>query len=440
MCVMFGVSVLSVAQTTYTLDQCRQMAVLHNIAMRTAKNNISAAVEQKKEAYTKYFPSVSVTGLAFKSNKDLLSADINTADVLPSSLASKLSPEVLAMIPSSISMSMFDKAMTAGVTAVQPVFMGGQIVNGNKLAKVGIEAGHILLEQSENNVMLTTEKYYWQIVTLREKSKTLDAVHSMLDRLNKDVDVSVRAGVAMRNDLLQVQLKQNEIESTQITVRNGLNLCKLMLAQYIGLNNADFDLPDDINVESLPEFPLSLKQNHVSALHNTTEYRLLEKNVEVTELQRKLEVGKLLPNVGIGVGYSYDNIMDKNHSLIIAFAKVSVPISDWWGGSHAIKRKKIAVDNAVQQMDDNSQLLVIRMQKTWDDVEDAYKQLGLAHKSIEQATENLRLNNDYYHAGTTKMSDLLDAQTLYQKAMDGFVDALSNYETKITEYKQATGN
>ena len=53
--------------------------------------------------------------------------------------------------------------------------------------------------------------------------------------------------------------------------------------------------------------------------------------------------------------------------------------------------------------------------------------------------QNLRLNLDYYSAGTTTMSELLDAQTLYQQSRDKYVEAYTNYELKKREYLQATG-
>jgi LysR family hydrogen peroxide-inducible transcriptional activator len=44
----------------------------------------------------------------------------------------------------------------------------------------------------------------------------------------------VKAGVGIRNDLLQVQLKENEIQSNKIQVENGLKLSLMVLAQHIG--------------------------------------------------------------------------------------------------------------------------------------------------------------------------------------------------------------
>ena len=79
------------------------------------------------------------------------------------------------------------------------------------------------------------------------------------------------------------------------------------------------------------------------------------------------------------------------------------------------------------------------MQNAWNNVEEAYQQLQIARRSIEQAEENLRLNRDYYKAGTSRMSDLLEAQLLYQQSLDKRVDAYADYQNKLLEYRQATG-
>lgn len=129
--------------------------------------------------------------------------------------------------------------------------------------------------------------------------------------------------------------------------------------------------------------------------------------------------------------------LDNNFAAV--FASVSIPISQWWGGSHAVKCHRLAEENARQLLDDNADLLKIRMQKNWNDVDDAYKQLVLAKKSIEQSEENLRLNRNYYHAGTVTMNDLLDAQQQYQQCRDRYTDAYAALQTKIVAYEQSVG-
>ena len=432
---------ITASAQTYTLQQLKDSALQNNIAIRNAKRSIDAAQQQRKEAFTKYFPTVSGTGLWFNADKGMAKTELNLSEQispeLGMALAQSLPAEALAALGNPISISMMKNGTIAGVTAVQPIFAGGQIINGNKLAKVGEDVSRLQLQLSENEVEKQTEQYYWQLISLQEKMKTIEAVEALLADIYKDVDVAVRAGVAMRNDLLQVQLRQNDVESQKVKLQNGIGIVRLLLAQYCGLNNEQFIVEStEITDGSSQQV---IKQNCDQALLGTAEYQLLNKQIEATKLQRKMEIGKNLPTIGVGAGYNYHNLLDNDHTFGMVFASVSVPISDWWGGSHAVKRKKIAQQQAEEQLVDNSQLLKIRMQNAWNNVEEARQQLQIAQRSIEQAEENLRLNRDYYKAGTSKMSDLLEAQLLYQQSLDRRTDAFADYRHKLLEYRQATG-
>ena len=427
---------------TYTLEQLKDSALHNNFAIRKARFDINAAQQQRREAFTKYFPNVSATGLWFNANKGMAETSINPSKLMPQSLgqvlAQKLPQQVLADLANPINVSMLKNGTIGGVTAVQPVFAGGQIINGNRLAKVGENVSRLQLQLSENEVEKITEQYFWQLISLQEKMKTIEAVEALLADISKDVDVALKAGVAMRNDLLQVQLRQNDVASQKLTLRNATSVIKLLLAQYCGLHAGDTWNVEYASVDSTSTESSSLSPFH-SSLPNLPEYQLLTQQVRATDLQHKMEVGKNLPSVGVGAGYNYHNLLDNDHTFGMIFATVSVPISEWWGGSHAIKRKKIEHEKAQAQLADNSELLMIRMQKAYNDVEEARQQLDIAQRSIEQAEENLRLNRNFYQAGTSKMSDLLEAQLLYQQARDKQTDAVANYHNKLLEYRQATG-
>jgi outer membrane protein TolC len=414
-----GISAFSsYSQTTMlTLEDCRQLAVANNMGLKNASIAVDAATEQSKEAFTKYFPSLSASGFGYNANKGLIQMD--------------LGPEM--------SMSMLKNGILGGITVTQPLFAGGQIVNSNKLAKVGVDVSKLQRNMTENEVLLTVEQYYWQVITLQEKKKTLQTVDDMLKQICSDAETAVNAGIKNRNDLLQAQLKRNDVASSMLDLDNGLSLCRMVLAQYIGMNGKDIDVTLTESVDSVPEFPYDLRVNHEDALLNTNEYKLLNENVKANQLQKKLAVGRNLPTVGIGAGYMYDNLMDKAHPFGVGFLSVSVPISDWWGGSHSIKRAEADVRTATNQLEDSSDLLTINMQHIWNDLENAYQQILIAHNSIDQSTENLRLNVNYYRAGISTMSDLLDAQSLYQQSRDKLVETYSQFKLKELEYVQATG-
>jgi outer membrane protein TolC len=403
--------------TTLTLDECRQRAVDRNVALRNADESVTAANEQQKETFTGYFPTVSASGLGYNANKGLIQMEMEPGQT----------------------MNLLKNGVMGSVTLTQPLFAGGQIVNGNKLARLGVEVSELQRDQARKEVLLTVEKYFWQVVTLMEKKKTLQAVDDMLSRVCDDVSLSVNAGLTTRNDLLQVQLRRNDVASSMINLDNSLMLSRRVLAQYIGMTGEDITVTNSVSMDTVPEFPYDLKANHATALLTTPEYQLLERNVEANKLQQKLAVGKNMPSVGVGAGYMYDNLTDKDHPFGIVFVSVSVPISGWWGGSHAIKRQKANVAMANNTLTDSSDLLVIQMQNLWNKVEDAYKQMQIAQSSIQQSTENLRLNRNYYRAGTSTMSDLLDAQSLYQQSRDKMVETYAQFRIQVLEYRQATG-
>lgn len=404
------------SQNVYSLEQCRQLALSQNIKMTEAGRKVEMADETKKEAFTNYFPSVTAGGGGFIANKGLIEME--------------LAPGMGA--------SFAKDGIIGGVAAMQPVFADGQIVNGNKLAKLGADVGRIEKEMAEKEVSLMVENYYWQVVSVQEKLKTVGQMESMLSSLHHDVGMAVDAGLKTRNDLLQVSLKRNEVKSSRIKLENALALSKMVLAQYAGISDSVYSVASEIP-EELQEFPYDLQKNVADVMQNVEEYQLLQKGVESAELQKKLEVGKHLPSVAVGAGYFYENIMDKSHSFVMGMAIVSIPLTDWWKGSHAIKRQNIQITSAKDNLEDGREMLEIRMMKSWNDFNDAFRQMEIAVQSKEQAAENLRLNRNYYDTGTSTMSDLLKAQALYQQSCDGFVDAFTQYQIKRLEYIQNSG-
>ena len=404
------------AQRLMTAEQAVSDALQNNVRMKNADNDLEAARQAKKQAFTKYFPTVSATGIGYMADKGLLE---------------------MSLAPG-MEMSMLKNGIMGGVSAQMPLFTGGRILNANRLADVGVETSRQQRRVSQNEVVLTAETYFWQAVMLKEKLKTVTAVERQLAKFAKDADAAVAAGVTDRNDLLQVNLKKNETRSNRITLENALATAKRLLAQYTGHDGDSIDVSADMS-GGLPPSPLQLYAEPQTALANTAEYALMEQNVKANRLKYKMTVGQNLPTVAIGGGYMYDDLMDKSHQFWVGFATVSIPLTGWWGGSHEMKKQRLAVRNAENTLQDNSQLLVIGMENKWNDMNDAYRKIGIAIESIAQAEENLRLHDDYYRAGTATMSDLLEAQTLYQNSRSAYVEAYAEYQIKKREYLQATG-
>ena len=70
------------AQQVLTLDECKQMAIENNNALKTAQQKIEIANYDKKIAFANYFPKVSATGTYMYSSEDIKLISDESADKL----------------------------------------------------------------------------------------------------------------------------------------------------------------------------------------------------------------------------------------------------------------------------------------------------------------------------------------------------------------------
>lgn len=477
------------AQQQLTLDQCREMALQNNVKIKNADLEIEAAQETKKGAFTKHLPTVNAVAAYVKSSDNMLNTDKVSDDIKGnvasakeqitdkikgnveqlaaaykqglitdeqyqaqmtqlmtqatelSQMGSMMSELLSPMLSSMMNGIDITGGPMASLNAMMPLFAGGQINNGNKLAELAVEVKEIQKRQTTDEVLLTTERYYCQLITLIQKMNTVNALDSMLQSIEKDVNAALQAKLCLRNDSLQVQLKKNELQNSRIKLENGIELSKMVLAQYIGLETDDFMVDTAMLSPNNLQTPDQLKVDHQAALQNRAEFQLLEKKVEASQLQMKMERGKLMPTVAVGGSLVYHKMaFDANTTFGMVYATVSIPISDLWGTtSHDVKKHKLEIQTSQNTQEDLNKMLIIQMQQSYNSLQQVYLQVQLAQSSIEQAKENLEINRNSYRAGMLSVSDLLQAQMLLQKAYDMLTDSLSEYAVALTNYKMITG-
>lgn len=403
--------------TVYSLERCISLALENNRKAVTSRNNIEIAATMKKEAFTKYFPEISAAGVAFWANHDII--QYNILDI--------------------IELGIIKNGKMAGVQALQPVFMGGQIVNGNRLAEVGEEVARLRSEQTEDELRLTTETMYWKLSTLQSTRQTLIEAITTLDSLSHEVGAAVEAGVLLNNELLKVKLRRNSYEADLIDLDNGIQLMKMLLGQYAGLGtdgniNIQADVPSTV-----PPFPSDLYLASGDALPQTVGYKLLNKNIEAKKLEKKMTVGSNLPSVAVGAGWYYHDLFDQNHNFGSIQIGVEIPISGWWGGAYAMKRKDMEIANARIELEDLSEELQILMQDKWNNLTSAHRKMEIEAEGIAESRENMRLNRLYFEAGLSTVADFLEAQTQLRQATDRYTEAYGNFMTARAAYLIATG-
>lgn len=438
MILMLGVGLCANAQNTYTLEQCLDSARANNIKLKNAALDIRMAKEQKSEVFTKYFPEISASATAFYAFDKL----INGAGTYPEEIAAfeSIMPGISAMVGQPVDLAELDRGYNVSLSVMQPLFAGGQIATGNKLANLQKDVMQLQLQLKEKDVVEQVTENYWQIAQLKYNLKTLEAATRQVQAVLDQVDQFVKAGVTTSNDLLKVQLRQHELRSNRLKVENGIRVLSLLLAQQCGIKT-DFDiyLPQDTDVQS----PDLVDASSAAAMRQ--EYQLATKNVEAQQLQVKMERGKCLPTLAVGVMGMNMGVgglsdiarrnADTNITNGLVMATASVPLSAWWGGSHAIRRQKMKVQQAQNDRQEALEMLTIDIESAWSNLYEAQEQVRVAESAVRQSEENLRQSNAKYSAGTEDLTDLLDAETLHRQSQNNLSSSIAAYQMALRKYK-----
>lgn len=424
-----------------SLSECRDLAVRNNKELSISKEKINLASQEKKAAFTKYFPQVSANGAYMWNQKDLNLLDMGA---LSSSLSSSLGG--LAQLPAlqnafatinDIQHLDIQNVWIGNVSLVQPVFMGGKIVNYNQIASYAMELAESMNDLQLQELIYKTDETYWQVISLVNKKKLADSYVSLLSKMNEDISAMIAEGIATEADGLSVKVKLNEAEMAQTKVNNGLALTRMLLAQICGL-----PLEEEIRLadENLNDFPVSdqtVAADLNEAFMNRGELRSLDLAKKIYSRKERIVLSDMLPNVAFAANYfvTNPNVFNgfKNDfaGMFNIGVIVKVPISAWWEGSY--KRNAARAETRIKALEweDAREKIELQVNQSVYKANEARKKLESTYRNMDSAEENLRHANFGFEEGVIPALNLMEAQTAWVSARSSLIDA--QIEVRLTE-------
>ena len=471
------------AQRVLSLDSCRALAIANNKDLLISQEKIRAAHYQKKAAFTNFLPQISATGGYMRNQKELsllsdtqkgalTSVGTQVSGVMQSGIQGLLTqhpeltqnPQFMALLQAlgsadiatplnSIGSAIVDafrtdtRNMYAGaLTLTQPLYMGGKIRAYNKITRYAEELAQQQHNSGVQDVILSTDQAYWQVVSLANKKKLAESYLQLLQKLDGDMEKMISEGVATKADGLSVKVKVNEAEMTMTKVDDGLSLARMLLCQLCGL-----DLSSPITLADEEEENLTLSTIAANGIDLEQVYSLrpevrsLELATQIYKQKVNVERAAYLPSVAL-----MGNYVATNPSVFNSFEKkfkgmwnvgvvVSVPIWHWGQGIYKVKAAKSEARIAQYQLDDAKEKIELQVNQSAFKVREAAKKLAMAEKNLEKANENLRYANLGFEEGVIPASNVLEAHTAWLSAQSEKIDA--QIDVKLTEIylKKATG-
>ena len=433
---MFSVFAQQPDSRRLSVQNCIDMALENNIELKNSQLEIDKAKATKNEAHAEYYPTVSAQAVAFDALNPMITfgiEDIDNAQLRQ--ILYTLYAEYGANMGLDKEYSFVQNGVMLNAMATEPIYAGGRIRNGNKLAKLGVEAAETQAKVKEDEVCLQTETLYWQIVALQEKLATLDQLDRLLDTLDKDLSGAIEAGLAMPTDQFKLKVKQNESQLNRKKVTDGITLLKMALGQYIGADWQTLTLTDTLGLETEPSAYFQVAEEAVA---QRNESHLLDLSLKAEDLKKKMTLGEALPSLMVGGSASYHTIFEKSKPNAMVFAVLQVPITDWHKTSIKLKKHDLDTEMAENTRRDLTEKMEMQTNQAWFNLEQSWLRISMAETALRDAEANLKITEDYYEAGLVALSDLLEAQTLLKQSHDELTDSRVEYRINLVRYRQLT--
>jgi len=455
------------AQTSLSLDSCRALALTNNKDLLISHEKINAAHYQRKAAFTNYLPNFSATGAYMRNQKEfsLLNNDQKAAlSGLGSNLAGPIGqaaagiiatyPELAPLI-SSLSGSLpaaLDQAgnslvdalrtdtrnvYAGAITLTQPLYMGGKIRAYNKITKYAEELARQQHNGGMQEVIMSTDQAYWQVISLVNKKKLAEGYLKLLQQLDSDVEKMIAEGVATKADGLSVRVKVNEAEMTLTKVEDGLSLSRMLLCQLCGLDLSSPITLADENMENIPLIPTDTHFDLSTAYENRPEMRSLELATQIYKQKINVTRAEHLPSIALMGNYMvtnpsvFNSFENKFKGMWNVGVMVQLPIWHWGEGIYKTKAAKAEARIAQYQLQDAREKIELQVNQAAFKVNEAGKKLVMASKNMEKAEENLRYATLGFREGVIATSNVLEAQTAWLSAQSEKIDA--QIDVKLTE-------
>jgi outer membrane protein TolC len=406
----------SFAQKVMTLDDCRNQAVEFNKELKKANLEAKESKVNQEVARTAYLPGVSASASLMHSPKDV---DLSV-----------------------MGMGSLDGLTLAygGLSASQPVYVGGKIRNSNKQADLGVEIYGYSYELKYSEIIESTDNAFWQVVKVQENIKIAEEYIKMLTELEDQMSAMYEVGLQPASEKLKVSVQKNQAELNLIKAKNGLKVAKMYLNQTLGQAlETDVQVAYDTTMQTQL---IDLNDGVKLAGQNRNELKILGKQKEISELNAKITRSDYLPTVGVSAQYTTfwlkDLYEDTNFTLMLA-GQVSIPVFHWGQGLKKQRAAQLKVEQAQTELDNTNDLINLEVMQVKVQVEEAYETVLLAQKNVEEAEESLSETKASFDVGLNATSDMLSAQAQWQEAKAQLSNAIADYNVVKTGWQRVTG-
>ncbi|MFI2742175.1 TolC family protein [Zhouia sp. PK063] len=393
----------------WTLRECIDYAIAHNITIKSADLTKQSAEADYKQSKLNRLPDLS--GAASQSFTNGNSIDPITSDYVSKQINST----------------------NVGINTSVTLFQGKQITNQIKQNKLLVDQNSFFVEEAKNNVVLSLVEAYLQALYDQEDIEIAQNNINVSKKEEARAKAQYHAGAIPIKDYTDAQSQTATNQYNLITAKNNYAQQIVTLKQLLELApDEDFQIsdPEDINT-IVSEIPNKTKV-YQKALGIMPEISASAVDVSIAKKDLDIAKGGFLPTLTLGgsVGTGYTSSQDLNFSdqFNVNFNQrlslsLNIPIFSKGQNKTNVTKATIGIAQAQIAAQTAKKDLYKKIETAWQNAASAEEQLSAAKAAQDAAEQSFNLAQKQSELGALSTTDLVVSQNTYINAQQNYIQA-----------------
>ena len=385
----------------WTLRNCIDYALEHNITIRRNRINVESTQEDVKTAKADFLPSLSGNiSQRIVNRPNSASGTIISGD----------------NITTSESKTSYNGSY--GIDANWTVYNGSKRVNTLKQQQLNSRVAELTVDESENSIEENITQLYVQILYSAEAVKVNESTLEVSRKEFERGQELFNAGSIASSDLAQLEAQVSNDNYQLVTSQTTLQNYKLQLKQLLELDG-DFEM--DLFLPPLDDssvlIPLPTKDDvYQTALNLRPEIESSKLNIEASDMNIKIARAGYIPSLSLSAGigttnangndFSFSEQVKQNWNNSIGLT-LSIPIFDKRQTKSAVNKAKLQRQTSELDLMDNQKTLYKTIESLWLSANSSQQQYVAATQKLKSTQASYALVSEQFNLGMKNTVELL---------------------------------
>ncbi len=299
-----------------------------------------------------------------------------------------------------------------GIHLKETLFSGGRRKLSVQAAKQSAKANEASSWASIRQAQLDALGAYLQVLRLRDQTAVLKQRRLAVSAHRKVAQDLYDQGLVARNDLLETQVREREIDDAVQELNDARISATQDLNRILGREiDAALSVPDSLG--PAPGLDASCDGLIRSADEQNPHLQTLRTRLQAARTRERLAHRDYWPEIYLSLGHSYE----ENRYMAYPHVNAVVAGMSWnlfEGGARKARITKAQAEIArdTQGLQDARRGVSVAVGTAWRQWQQSLREETTAQDNVHAAQSNLQIVEDQYRSGLARSSDVLDAEVL----------------------------